>query len=106
MSTTQVKKIVKQYASVLHKNKFAFSKIYLFGSYAKDKAQKDSDIDVAIIANKTGSGKAYLNKKMKLWELTIDVDTRIEPILIEEKDLKNGSTIMGNEIKKYGIRVE
>ena len=66
----------------------------------------NEDIDVAVVVGRLPLNRGYLDKKMKLWELTIDADSRIEPILLEEKDLdkKNGS-IMGLEVLKNGILV-
>ncbi|MBI4994135.1 nucleotidyltransferase domain-containing protein [Candidatus Peregrinibacteria bacterium] len=106
MSPSDAKKIAKKYAEMLRINKIAFTNVYLFGSYAHGKARPDSDIDVAIIANKTGSGKKYLDKKMRLWELTPNVDVRIEPILIEKKDFEKGATTLSYEVQKYGIKVK
>lgn len=106
MSKNQVKALVRAYAEILRKNRFKFKQIYLFGSYAKGKPHEYSDIDVAIVCSKVPRGKGYLDKKMKLWRLTIDADSRIEPILLEEKDLdKKEPSIMGYEVLKHGILV-
>ena len=91
---------------MLKKNRFAFTQIWLFGSYAKGKAGKYSDIDIAVVAGKLPRGRSYLDKKMRLLELTLQTDSRIEPILLEEIDLKEkSSSIMGYEVKKHGILV-
>jgi len=106
MSKDQIKKIISAFADVLKKNRFAFKQIWLFGSYAKGKASKDSDIDIAVVAGKLPRGRGYLDKKMRLLELTLQADSRIEPILLEEIDLKGKSaSIMGYEVKKHGILV-
>lgn len=102
MSTDEVKKIVKNYAQVLRDNGFLFSNIYLFGSYASGRANKDSDIDVAIVSNKT---KDYLNTKMLLWKLAGKADSRIEPTLIDEKDFRICGTQMAYEARKSGIKI-
>jgi predicted nucleotidyltransferase len=100
----QIKKIINEFAEILRKNRFAFSQIWLFGSHAKGKATKNSDIDIAVIANKLPRGRNYLNKKMQLLELTLYTDSRIEPILLEESDLiEKSASIMGYEIKNHGI---
>ena len=106
MSTNEAKKIAKEYAKLLHKNRIAFKNIYLFGSYATGKAAKYSDIDIAVVVGRLPRGRGYLDKKMLLWKLTHKVDNRIEPILLSEKDLKKDeASIMGNEVRKYGILV-
>ena len=78
MSPSDAKKIAKKYAEALRNNKIAFSNVYLFGSYAKGKAKSYSDIDIAVVTNGTGGDKKYLQKKMRLWEITPEVDVRIE----------------------------
>lgn len=102
----QVKKIIGEFAEVLKRNRFDFKEIWLFGSYAKSKAKEESDIDIAVVANRLPRGKNYLNKKMCLLELTLQTDSRVEPILLEEADLKEKTaTIMGDEVRKHGILV-
>ncbi|MBI4215763.1 MAG: nucleotidyltransferase domain-containing protein [Parcubacteria group bacterium] len=103
MPTRQIETIVKKYADTLKKNNISFTNIYLFGSYAVGKAKPYSDIDVAIVVDKIKSGRDYIDRKMKLWELTPEVDVRIEPILIEKTDIEQGGTTMASEVKKYGV---
>ncbi len=106
MSKNEVKALVKTYADILRKNRFQFKQIYLFGSYATGKFHEYSDIDVAVIVSKLPRGRGYLNKKMRLWELTAKADARIEPTLLEAKDLqKNEASIMGDEVREHGILV-
>ncbi len=102
MSTNEVKNIVKNYARVLSANGFLFSNIYLFGSYAAGNANKDSDIDVAVIAKNTNN---YFDKKMLLWKLAAKADSRIEPTLIDTKDFKTCGTQMAFEAQKTGVKV-
>lgn len=106
MSKSEVKKIVRQYAELLKKNRIRFKQVYLFGSYATGKAHEHSDIDVAVVVGRAPSGKGYLDKKQSLWRCTHKVDSRIEPILLEEKDLtEKEASIMGDEVRRHGILV-
>ena len=106
MSKKQVKALVKAYAEILKKHRFKFKQIYLFGSYANGKPHEWSDIDVAVVVEKVPRGRGYLDEKMKLWTLTTEADSRIEPILLEENDLKESeASIMGAEILKHGILI-
>jgi predicted nucleotidyltransferase len=41
---------IRKYRSLL-KEHFDLDKVYLFGSYAKNSNQEDSDLDVAIVVN-------------------------------------------------------
>lgn len=90
---------VKEY-SILLRNHFPFDKVYLFGSYAKNTFQPDSDIDVAIIVNHIEGD--YFSIHPLLWKLRRQVDDRIEPILLE-RESDSGDFL--REIVKYGIEI-
>ena len=47
-----ITKIINSYFQYLHKEKIRFEKAYLFGSLAKSRQTKYSDIDIALIFNK------------------------------------------------------
>lgn len=106
MSDAQIKATIKKFTTVLRQKRYSFCNVYLFGSYAKGKAKKDSDIDVAVIVSRPGSGQKYLNKKIKLWELSSLADSRIEPVLIAEKDLIEGATTIAAEVKNNGVLID
>ncbi len=104
MSPRQVKKIALQYNQVLRKNNFSFTRVFVYGSQATGKAHEDSDIDIAVVVKRRS--KYSLEKLMLLHRFAINVDTRIEPILLEEREFKRGEeSIMAAEVKKHGIRV-
>ena len=103
MSKTEAKKITKKYAEKLKQEKFPFLAIYLFGSHAKGKANKWSDIDIAVISDKFKRNND--KNRWLLWNLTLDVDTRIEPHGFTKKDFSNEADPMAHEIKKTGIKI-
>jgi len=103
MSKDKVKKIIQKYATKLRAKKYPFSAIYLFGSYAKNKAHKWSDIDVAIISDRLK--KDWNENEDILWKYTVGIDSRIEPIGFTIKDFQDESDPMVYEIKKTGIRI-
>lgn len=90
---------VKEY-SILLKNHFDLEKVYLFGSYAKNTYQADSDIDVAIVVGHIDGD--YFSIQPLLWKLRRQIDDRIEPILIERDNDKGGFLI---EIQRNGIEI-
>jgi len=103
MSKTQAEKIVKKYATKLKAKRYPFSAVYLFGSYTKGKANRWSDIDVAIISDKL---KKNWNKNEDiLWKYTIGIDSRIEPIGFTVKDFQDDSNPIVYEIKRTGIKI-
>ncbi|MFH1900332.1 MAG: nucleotidyltransferase domain-containing protein [Patescibacteria group bacterium] len=103
MSRNQVKKIVKKYVNKLKENNYHFSSVYLFGSYAKGKPGKWSDIDVAVISDKLR--KNYDKNRFLLWKLRREIDTRIEPHGFSPQDFKNTIDPMVHEIKTTGIKI-
>jgi len=80
-------KCVKQYAEVVRRH-FNVDKIILFGSYSKDVAYKDSDIDVAVVLNHVDDD--FLATEAKLFHLRRDIDVRIEPVLLEGTNDRSG----------------
>jgi len=87
MDKTTAVKCVKQYAELV-KRHFNVEKIILFGSYSKDVAHKDSDIDVAVVLNHVDDD--FLATEAKLFRLRRDIDVRIEPVLLEGTNDRSG----------------
>lgn len=78
---------VKQYTEIVKQN-LDVKKVILYGSYAKGTAREDSDIDVAIIIDELKDD--LLETESLLFRLRREIDARIEPILLEEKDDASG----------------
>ena len=103
MSNAKAKKIVEEYAERLKKENYPFSSVYLFGSQAKGKAGKWSDIDVAVVSNKLRRNND--ENRFLLWKIRRGVDSRIEPHGFTVKDFEDINDPMVYEIKKTGIRI-
>lgn len=73
--------IAKQYKHAVI-NAIGPAKVYLFGSYSKGSARPDSDIDIAVVVPSVKGD--YLSMSARLWRITMDINTLIEPVLIEE----------------------
>lgn len=104
MSKVKVKKIIKKYAQALKDAHYPYSALYLFGSYAKGRANPWSDIDVAIVSDKLKKNRN--TNSFLLWKMRRTVDTRIEPHGFTVKEFANNADPMAYEIKKTGIRIE
>jgi predicted nucleotidyltransferase len=78
---------VKQYADVVRRD-FNVRKIILYGSYSRDAARKDSDIDVAVVLDCVDED--FLTAEAKLFRLRREIDARIEPVLLEQSNDKSG----------------
>lgn len=79
MGKREVIKKLQQY-KVLVSSHFDVDKLILFGSYAKGTQRTDSDIDVAVVVNSV-SGDFFTYAPL-LWKLRLEVDNRIEPVLL------------------------
>ena len=104
MPSREITKIVKKYKELLQNEKISISKVFLYGSYARGNAQKHSDIDVAVVLSP--KQQSAFEMQVKLRRLANQVDPRIEPLAIESLDFKkNHTSIMANEVQKYGILI-
>jgi predicted nucleotidyltransferase len=75
------------------------ARVYLFGSYSKGTARQDSDIDVAVVVPKVEDD--FLKTSSMLWMLTWNINTLIEPVLIEE----GHPSPLYDEIMRTGVLV-
>lgn len=103
MSKVKIKKIIRKYGENLTKERFSFSNIYLFGSYAKGNYNKESDIDIAIVSDMSAENAE--KNRLSLWKARRNVDYRIEPHFFTEKDFADNSDPLAYEIRKTGIKV-
>jgi len=101
MDKTDALNVVRKYADVV-KNSFDYQKVILFGSYARDNARKDSDIDIAIVFSDYDN---RLDRQVELMKLTRQIDTRIEPHPFREKEFDYSNPLV-NEIVSHGMEVE
>ena len=77
----------RQYADIVTKE-LSPAAIVLYGSYARGNPHEDSDIDVAVIFN--GFTGDWLDTSARLWHLTRQVSTYIEPVLLDSTEDKSG----------------
>jgi predicted nucleotidyltransferase len=82
---------------------YKIDQFWLFGSYAKNKAKKYSDIDIALVVNRLDDNYNCLESDPILWRLTRQVDTRIEPVLVAQDTDYAGFL---DEIQRTGILID
>ena len=76
------------------------AQVLLYGSYARGDQRDTSDLDVAVVVKNWPS--STLDAQAQLFRLTSGLDTRIEPILLEEDHDRSGFLA---SIRKYAIVV-
>ena len=66
-----------------NREEIKIEKVILYGSSVRGKSRPDSDIDVAIVSPQFG--KDRLEEGAKLFEIAMEVDSKIEPVPISTK---------------------
>ncbi|MBQ9231538.1 MAG: nucleotidyltransferase domain-containing protein [Prevotella sp.] len=90
--------IVKTYKQVIKARYHNEPKVIMYGSYAKGKANPDSDIDVAVIV----SSDEIVNRWEQwadLWADIRKVSVLIEPVLLEEEE----DSMLYREVIRTGV---
>lgn len=100
MDKTDALNIAQRYARAVKAN-YNYSRIILFGSYAKGNYNDDSDIDVAVIFKDYNN---LMDMQLELMRLRRKIDSRIEPHPFREIDFQQSNPIV-NEIIKYGQEI-
>jgi uncharacterized protein len=100
MAKRELFKIIKEYITYIRKKGYNVTDAYLFGSYAKNKANAESDIDIAVILKEVDN---YFDTQVELMKLRRNISIYIEPHPISQKDFKEHPLF--NEINKYGLKV-
>lgn len=90
-------------STVAGKNKKLIA-AYLFGSYARDNQQPESDIDIALVIDPLTDHEKF-DMQIQLMMLAAQFDTRIEPHPISKSDFLSGNPFAA-EIKRTGIEIK
>jgi len=90
---------VQNYLQAVCKKGVPVSYGVLFGSYAKNKAHQWSDIDLLVVSPAYDKKRTY-KQASKLWRIAANVDCRIEPIPVGEKQYKEDDSSLIIEIAR------
>ena len=85
---------------LLLKDHFQLENVYLYGSYATETHSDDSTIDVVVVVNRVKGD--YFSVSPLLWKLRKQIDSRIEPILVE-RDFDDADFL--RKVQQQGIEV-
>ena len=91
MDFRAVKEKLIQYYIELRRNRVQVDMIILFGSFAKGKPRKDSDIDVAVVSRNFGRDRH--RETVRLNMIALKVDSRIEAIPISTREYYDKNSI-------------
>jgi len=100
---TDIINLVRSFCREVDKNnKIKIRKAYLFGSMARGKSNKYSDIDIAIVSDSFSGFKYHDRAMLNPYILRINTSLEIHPFT---KNEFNSNTPFVKEIKKTGIRI-
>jgi predicted nucleotidyltransferase len=76
---------VRIYLRKVNENGIPVSFGVLFGSHARGTSDDQSDIDLLVVSQHF-DGKKDKRETSLLWQLTVDTDSRVEPIPVGERE--------------------
>ena len=90
---------INRYLDILRINNLTYESVWLFGSFAENLGGEDSDIDIAMIMPEVNN---KFDKELELTRYRRQVDSRIEPHVLNNDDL---DTPFSKEIFEKGIKI-
>ena len=104
LSKKEINKLAKEVAAVAKKDKMPINKIFVFGSYARGAAKKNSDLDLCFISPKfknTVEAEAYLRTKIYF---LLKMDLPVDVVAYRPVDFTETAPLV-YEIKKHGREI-
>ncbi|SRR6266545_1712051 len=93
MASKEIVRSIQNYMRYLKEHGIPVSYGVLFGSYAKNKAHKGSDIDLLVVSPRFDAERTAEDYE-NLWMYAARTDKRIEPIPVGEKQFKTDKDSM------------
>ena len=87
MVSKSVVRVVKKYLRAVSKQGIPVTAGVVFGSYVKGKSHKWSDIDLLVVSSRFDKNRNRRDIDL-LWHVAAEVDSRIEPIAVGERQYK------------------
>ena len=95
--------LARKFKEILIAEKLPIEEVRLFGSVARNEADEESDIDIAIICPPFLKTKHKENTTFRKARRSLDL--RIEPVCLHPQDLANKFFTLAQEVQRYGIAV-
>lgn len=104
MAKRKIIESLKKYINLLKAEGISVEKAFLYGSYSLDKETDDSDIDLMIVTNNVDADNDFIVGK--IWKLTRNINTKIEPFLVGLDRFKYSDTSpLIDLVKKSGVEI-
>jgi predicted nucleotidyltransferase len=102
MVASQVRDIASRYIELLKREGIKIDQAYLYGSWARNEAGSESDIDLMLVSDNFDTDDDLILSKP--WRYTAQIDPRIEPVAIGTKRFMNdASSPLIEAVKRDGI---
>ena len=102
MAKKSIISTIKDYLYKLQENGILIESAYLYGSYARNEDTEESDIDLLIITDSNDDSDTLSGK---VWNLTRNVDTRIEPYVVAKDTFYQSNNPFFDVIRQEGILI-
>ncbi len=80
--------------------------VYLFGSWARGKADEHSDVDIAVVLDEVRDYLAEIERTSSLFcDLGLDYDVLVSSVFIAENDFKEGRHALDRAVRREGVLV-
>ncbi len=99
--TTELTELIRKYIAKVSQVR-KVDRAYIYGSYAKGRSNKWSDIDVAIVS--PDFSQDLFEERVFLMKLALKFDDRIEPSPFRPEDFNIDNPLV-NEIRASGIAI-
>lgn len=104
MAQSEVIEILKRYCLLLNISGIPVERAFLYGSYSRNEATPESDIDIMIVSSVFDEVDDLL--KAKVWRLTEKIDLKIEPYIVGSKRfLTDDVSPLLQIVKQEGIEI-
>lgn len=105
MSQSDAINIVRAYLKILKQEGIKVDKAFLYGSFARNEATEDSDIDLMLVSSIFDTDDDYVLAKP--WLYSAKVDPRIEPISVGLQRFNTDDTSPIIElVRQTGIEIQ
>jgi predicted nucleotidyltransferase len=91
---------IRSFIECLKDAGYEISEAYLFGSCLAGRMDSWSDIDIAVVSPQLG--KDRLEERIRLMELALPIDDRIEPLPLNPSDLNDIDPLI-KQIRETGL---
>ena len=102
MAPKKIRSVVKRFKKALREAGFPMARIVIYGSYARDEARKDSDIDICLISEAFKRNREAYRKEAVF--IAFNVDSRIQVVVVDPEEFRtNKLSPLWSQIRKESI---